>query len=1177
MTLFGQDLKRYSGIVPYELQQAFEEKRKMVDEEIKRINEEYERKKAKEAEEAPGVVRTVYNAILNNDTVKFVRGAVQKGIIEAMDGFGERKEGYSALDNLEEKYVPYIDKFIDLRNEKEAAYVKMRVDEELKIQEDIAKAGTFGLATNIMSQMVDWDTFIPVYGQVKKIKAAKNAFDLFKAAGKTAAKVATMSAIQEGLVSTVDPTRTDEEMAYAVGTAAVLGGVLGGTMKGLRTKKLIKQKKALDTLRKVPVKARKDILANINKFEADEIRRIAKERDGLEELTPSEFKHSDGSIGAAQAMDATFEENEIYGKAARKHMKLTSKLHPASRLVGSVYNTSRNFIKRMVPSSYITEGNMAGIVNPDNVENMTEAIKGYGNVARSKIKQGFKEYRKMAKSNPSLPKMNSKQFKEHLTKAISSEGKGYSPEFYKMANEIHKESIGSMYKLMKDNLLSGISQKYASTYVPIYYKKKAVLENIDLFKNRVLRPKLEAHIMNVMDELDKGSGRTVVRYMDDIFEDMRTKNLIDKDFVDITSEDFNIEDFKRAVSTIESGKFSDDSFLKATKMLQIDKSENEILNFMKKIAGDQKRLDLIRKHLNEYDLERNDFLSKYAKGGDFQQALEEQIEDIVSNIVEDTPTGVNPFKRDFGVKGPLKKRQLNFISRAELDGTIHGVSFVENDLDSIIKQYSNQVSPLVALQQNFGTTKWGEARIKLKNQMMTELRRSGIKETDPKYPKYRKRIQEELGLMENLWKLTDGSYYADFKNWQKDLSFAVKTFNYAAMNGLMLISNLADMSFITMKAGLLKTLKHIKNQAFLRQGFGLSEKLDLTNVNLKKDFTRLSLNSEAMLKSKLLQKGDMFNPNLNESVFKKAMKGFGAFTHEASLMGSFQRFTEGLSARIAMDDILNSSRKLLKGDLNKKEMAYLAKYGIGKTQARTIVDNFKKYGTESNGIVSFNFEDWEDMTLRDSIVSKVKNYANSHIIKGGKGDVPIFFQSPTGAVLSQFRNFMVSADKLLMGHVLQNLDDHKVWLGMANAVMLGGFAAKLKKVAKGEDSDMTLEEFIADGIDMSGIASLPMEANNLWERMGGYGLRSSMGIDSKLPAYYAGDVAMSQLLGPTVSTINNAAQIFHADKNMSSVRAARRITPLVNIFYLRKLGDEYEKVLAKTMGVKYKNKRRNKK
>jgi hypothetical protein len=1173
MAIFGSKLMGYKEYIDPEIQSEFEAKYNAAQKEMKRIKEERKIENLEAEKGAPGVGETIVNAVKNNDIVKFARGVGAKAAVAMNGGFGPREEGYSALDNLEEKYLPYVDSFLDLKNEKETEFVKWRIDKELKIQEDLMKAGTLGLAANFMSQMVDFETWVPVYGQVKKVKAAKNVFDLFKAAGKTAMKVAAISAVQEGLVSTVDPSRTDEDIAYAVGTGAVLGGVLGGTMKGLRTKKLIKQKAALDQLRKIPVKARKDILANIEKFEVEEIRRVARERGELEELTP-EFKHSDGGVGAAENIDATFDENEVYGKAARKHLNLTKKLHPGSRLISSVYNTSRNFIKRMVPTSYITKGNMSGVVNPDNVENMTEAVKGYGNVARKKIKDFYKSYRKMAKKNPNLPKMNSREFKEHLTKAISAEGQGYSKEFYNMAKEVHEESIGAMYELMKDNLLKGVTKKYSKTYIPRYYKKKMILENIDTFKNKILEPNLRHHIYETIDELDSGMGRTVRGYMDDMFEDMRGRNLIDENFDDMFSDNFiNIEDFRRAVDEIKSGKFSDDSFLRATKLIQLDKSSDEILNFLKKIAGDEEKVNIIRKHLNDFDIEKREFLNK---SGDFDQGLRETIEEITSKLLNETQEGANPFNRNFITKGPLKQRALNFISDEELNGSIHGISFIETDLDTIIKNYSRQISPQIALQQNFGTTKWGEARVKLENRMMTELRRSGIKETDAKYPKYRKRIQEELDVMENLWKLTDGSYYADFDNWYRDLSFATKTFNYAAMSGLMLISNLADLSFITMKAGLFKTLKHIKNQVALRKSFGLSKNLDLTNMNLKKDFTRMSLNSEAMLKSKLLQKGDMFNPNLDESVFKKSMKGFGQFVHEASLMGSFQRFTEGLSARIAMDDILNSSRKLLKGELNKKERAYLAKYGIGKNQARTIVDNFKKYGTESNGIVSFNFDNWEDMTLRDSVLSKVKNYANSHIIKGGKGDVPIFFQHPIGAVISQFRNFMVSADKLLMGHVLQNMDDYKVWLGMANSVMLGGFVSKLKKMAKGEDSDMTMEEFIADGLEMSGIFSLPMEVNNLWERMGGYGLRSAMGIESKLPSYYAGDIALSQLLGPTVSTINNAASLLHSDKNMSSVRAARRLTPLVNIFYLRKLGDEYEKMLAKTMGVKYKKKRRKK-
>lgn len=126
----------------------------------------------------------------------------------------------------------YLDRFVGVRSEPEARSVMARIDREEKLRETVARGGIPGTIAAIAAGILSPTSLIPVGGY---LSAASRAGRAGVRAGEGAALVGGAVALQEGVLQSAQETRTGVESLFAIGGAAVLGGVLGGGI-GLMTK-----------------------------------------------------------------------------------------------------------------------------------------------------------------------------------------------------------------------------------------------------------------------------------------------------------------------------------------------------------------------------------------------------------------------------------------------------------------------------------------------------------------------------------------------------------------------------------------------------------------------------------------------------------------------------------------------------------------------------------------------------------------------------------------------------------------------------------------------------------------------------------------------------------------------------------------------------------------------------
>ena len=127
----------------------------------------------------------------------------------------------------------YKDNFTTSANEKETRAIMQKIDEEESDAKIRQAGGFFGTVTDIAAGFVDPTLFMPVGTAAK---AARGGYSLLKSGGALAGGFAAPVAIQEAVLMGTRETHTMGEAALAVGSGALLGGFLGGTVAAALTR-----------------------------------------------------------------------------------------------------------------------------------------------------------------------------------------------------------------------------------------------------------------------------------------------------------------------------------------------------------------------------------------------------------------------------------------------------------------------------------------------------------------------------------------------------------------------------------------------------------------------------------------------------------------------------------------------------------------------------------------------------------------------------------------------------------------------------------------------------------------------------------------------------------------------------------------------------------------------------
>jgi hypothetical protein len=380
----------------------------------------------------------------------------------------------------------------------------------------------------------------------------------------------------------------------------------------------------------------------------------------------------------------------------------------------------------------------------------------------------------------------------------------------------------------------------------------------------------------------------------------------------------------------------------------------------------------------------------------------------------------------------------------------------------------------------------------------------------------------------------------------------VRRFNFATMGGGFGMNSVADLGNIVMARGVNRTFgEQIKAMRADFKGYkAAAEKAgELANI------------WEIVLNSRINALADISADVASHSLPEQAMGTIANSMSFVNLQAPWNQASKSVVALTGMGayrDMVTAARA---GTLTKKMQLELDRAGIewrGKnSMAMRIADEMDAHGKDFNGVFLSETETWTDREAAAAFGLALTRDVNRIVVSPGPGDLPTWLPTELGRLLGQFKQFQFATT---MNIVLPNLQaaDANTINGIMVGVGLGATVYMLRSYQAGREPSLNPLVLAREGIDRSGALGVIFEPYNILER--------SFKVN---PLFFAapssryGQVSpVSAVFGPTVGTLENAANALNAAMTFhwteADVRAARRLVPYQNVFYLDKGFDAVE-------------------
>lgn len=483
----------------------------------------------------------------------------------------------------------------------------------------------------------------------------------------------------------------------------------------------------------------------------------------------------------------------------------------------------------------------------------------------------------------------------------------------------------------------------------------------------------------------------------------------------------------------------------------------------RRVAGDYLRRELATVPEDQ----RPDFINK----ADLDDYIQETVTGIFNNLTGrgkgDTPEWMVPVTR-----GPLKERTFNIPDQLVED-------FLESDMELVLRHYTRKMGAEIELAEKFGRADMRD-QIEAINREYDDLSKAATTEQDRiKLDKARDRDLKNLTAFRDMIR---GTYRAadENSNWSR-ITRAALTWNYIRLLGGVTLSSLTDAARLigvhgvraTMKEALPALVSGVKAAKISRQ-----------------DAKDLGIVAESVLQSRLASLADLQDPYRYGSSYERMLSNASNMFSKATGLSLWNDMMKTMASVMTQNRMARNARDW--GKAGKEERAYMAYLGIDEEVARRIAVQIDKHGAVENGITGANVGNWDDDIAARTWAAALAKDVDRTIIQKGVTDTPLWMKTNTGRLIMQFKGFALASHQRVLIAGLQERP-HRLAEMMVFATTIGMMVAYLKVMEKelltGEygESDKLLDnpgQWIADGLDRTGILSLPFEISNTAEKVG---------------------------------------------------------------------------------------------
>ncbi len=449
--------------------------------------------------------------------------------------------------------------------------------------------------------------------------------------------------------------------------------------------------------------------------------------------------------------------------------------------------------------------------------------------------------------------------------------------------------------------------------------------------------------------------------------------------------------------------------------------------------------------------------------------------------------------------GPLQDRTFH-IPDAEIE------EFLENNVTKVMSTYARKMAAQIELTNKFGD-------VNLHDRIAEIEKQYDALETAATSAEERKRLEtDRKNGLRDVKSMRDqylGTYLAEenASNWGRTVR-GLMAVNYIRSMGGAAIPSISELYAPAIAHGLGRYMK------------GWSTLLGNADAvgKLTKE-SKYSVVSEALTHSRLMTMSELGDPLAKGNAVERLLDNGVQAASRWNGLNMLTDFEKKLSSIITQDH-LNES--LLKGT----DKRFRAWAGIDNDMAEKMKALIQEHGEQINGVWVANTDRWGPEAWHEvrAYRAAIQKSVSTDIVTRKVGDVPLGFLRPTARLLTQFKTFNLAAHNQMFLRGTQQ-GPARFLSGLIGLTTLGMFSATLRAWRNGEEGWEKFKNsarnpgyMLAEGLDNTGLFTLPMELGNIAESatgVGGYRLNPT-----KTPLLLAG-----KLITPDASLQGNTQRL----------------------------------------------------
>lgn len=404
----------------------------------------------------------------------------------------------------------------------------------------------------------------------------------------------------------------------------------------------------------------------------------------------------------------------------------------------------------------------------------------------------------------------------------------------------------------------------------------------------------------------------------------------------------------------------------------------------------------------------------------------------------------------------------------------------------------------------------------------------------------------------------------------------VREWNFTAKMGNILLSSLPDLGLHTLQHGTARVAGYALKRAKVRTKELLSgDAKSVARIRHEARVASVAIETENLTRiAGMADISDPFSQGWSTSPIERFSKNVVQMSSKALGITYWNNAQQRIAYGLFQDRVIRLA--LNPGGASKADTRWLAHLGINDKEfldaVKTNVLAQADKG-ERGGVYFADVSTW-DRKARDRFWAAARDSSRSSILAPEGLDKPLNLHSPVGSTLLQFTSYVFASTLRLTAHTVARLkigdngERASIALAMANIMAMSAMSIYLRFLAADKLDDLPdFDEhrgwWTWEIADRSGLLGLFSHVGNLSENAGFVsprgGLETLFGDEPQQNTYHRSGPKsiVDTVIGPSGQTakdvLNIAGDALRGNVDGGTVHSARRLTPLANAFWLRRI------------------------